>query len=159
MQHEIIYCQQWFQHYRKVVDAISTDEAERRHRARLSYTALLGGEESPRAHVQMLLDKKAILVGFLDEYVREYMNYQFQLVDDAKIFLRAANFRRYVDGTDSISNGETYSFLPTGEVAILEANLITNESREFSKEYDPSGHFIDMPPFGDFNSIVKEEWT
>lgn len=141
------------------MDAISTDEAERRHRARLSYTDLLGGEESPRAHIQMLLDKKAILVGFLDEYVREYMNYQFQFVDDAKIFLRAANFRRYVDGTDSISNGKTYSFLPTGEVAILETNLITSESREFSKEYDPSGHFMDMPPFGDFSSIVKEEWT
>ena len=158
MMDDVRYCQQWFRRYRKMINPLSFEEAKRLHHAGCGYTALLGPEQRPRAHVQMLLDKKVILVGFLDEHVREYLSYQFELMDGPRIFLSLATFRSYPDSGDQVICGETYSFSTSGEAAILKTDFDLNESRELSKEYDPSSHFIEMPPFGSFESLAKEDW-
>lgn len=156
--YSIIYCQQWFRRYKKIVNPMSAEEAERLHNAGLSYAALLGPEDAPRAYVQMLLDKKVLLVGFLDAHCREYLSYQFEFMGGSRIFLSLATFRKYSVESESVIYGETYSFSVSGEAAILETDFSTNESRELSKEYDASSHFIEMPDFGDFESLAREEW-
>ncbi|UJA81060.1 hypothetical protein LSF16_10110, partial [Bacillus cereus] len=59
------------------------------------YTAVLTEGENLKYVINVTKDW--ISVGFYDELVRKYLNYDFEVINDNKIFLRTAMYWEYND--------------------------------------------------------------
>lgn len=88
MKRNVYYCEGWFRGKKIATGILSADEARKAHDRKQSYTALIDSVERPYCFVEMA--GAAVIVGFLDELLRESLTYVFQEVDSEKLFLSTA---------------------------------------------------------------------
>lgn len=148
MINKITYCRFWFRGMKKPIDILNESEALAKHNANKSYTALIGDETKPSSFVEMLLDKEMVGVGFLDEKCREYLTYQFQILDNKKIFLSMVIHREFKEETDKVSSGTSYIFSTNGKVTISRETFDPHLLEEAESQFNPETNFDNIPEFG-----------
>ncbi|HGL6718171.1 hypothetical protein NTJ56_10160 [Burkholderia contaminans] len=154
---KIHYCKSWFSARKIPLDSINEGEARALHEGEKPYTALIGDELKPSCFVEMVIDKGMVGVGFLDDLLREYLTYQFQVTEDGRLFLSMATHREYDGNDDRVVKGTSYLFEESGKLAIEREAFDPYQMEEAHSEFDPSGNYEEIPSFGDYSKLISRE--
>ena len=151
----IYYCRSWFRMKKIAIEPMDKASAHSKHLSGESYTALVGSSSAPTCFVELAIDKGMVGVGFLDEKCREYLTYQFQVVDSESLFLSMATYRRFAGDGDEVVGGECYIFNKEGRLVIRREKFNPHELEEAVSTFDPSGNYEKFPEFGCYSDIIK----
>lgn len=154
---KIIYTKGWFRSQKRPLEIYSEDYAKSLFVSRGIFTTLI--EDKGRPYCFINFNNKFVYVGFLDEFKREYLGYEFWEEKPGKIFLKEVQFWEFEGDTDEKLNSTRYRFTPEGELGIEKRN---NKTREAVREYaqnkvDTSVLWEDYPEFGHYDAIIKIE--
>ncbi|WP_152977074.1 hypothetical protein [Franconibacter pulveris] len=122
-----------------------------------SYTVLIGSDSAPSCFINIMRNSGWVSVSFLDEYLREYLFYNFQIEDVGILFLSMSVYREFAGDTDLVINGTTYHFKKDGHTIIIENN-VSNNTSEMSETYSGvAGNYDRFPEFGEYDSLIRKE--
>ncbi|WLI06914.1 lytic transglycosylase [Pseudomonas sp. FP597] len=151
----VFYCNNWFRLKRIAIGPMNEQAARAKHLAGKSYVALIGSDSQPSCFVEMLIDKKMVGVGFLDDKGREYLTYQFKYIDAEKLFLTMATHREYYGDEDKVVSGTSYIFKENGELIIRREGFNPHNLEKSKSTFDPVGNYENAPEFGKYSGVVK----
>jgi hypothetical protein len=155
MKQPVYYCKSWFRAKKKPTELWSDEKAEAAHRAKRTYTALVGRAEQPLCFVDVA--DKVIVVGFLDNLLRESLTYAFKEVDAQKLFLAMAIHREFETGTDRVTSGVTYTFEQNGAVNIRREVFRPHRMEIATSSFDPARNYEAWPDFGTYDQLIRVE--
>jgi hypothetical protein len=151
----IHYCKSWFRAKKKPTELWPDDKAEAAHRGRQAYTALVGSADRPYCFVDVA--DKIIVVGFLDNLLRESLTYAFKAVDAHMLFLAMAVHREFEAGTDRVASGITYTFDQDGTVNIRREFFNPHRVETATSSVDPAANYEAWPDFGTYDPLIRVE--
>lgn len=157
MKSEIYYCKSWFRINKISIEPCDEAAARAKHESGASYTVLIGSATKPTCFLELIIDKGMVGVGFLDEHLREYMTYQFQRVEDGRLFLSMVTHRDFVDGGDKVKEGTTYFFDQGGELVIRRQAFSPHSIEKAVSSFDPVNNYEAFPEFGEYLELIKVE--
>ncbi|MBV1879820.1 MAG: hypothetical protein KUG79_19410 [Pseudomonadales bacterium] len=149
------YSRGWFRAKKKPLALYSESEAKTQHDNLDLYCVLVNDVESPTAFIEINNDFYG--VAFLDEHLRNNLDYQFTIQENGKLFLEMSIFREYKDSTDKVIAATTYKFKPDGETIITKSDLLTNEKLESKTTSDVTNNWESLPEFGCYMDLLKHE--
>jgi hypothetical protein len=114
MKRPIFYCKSWFRAKKRPTEIWTEDKAKTAHISKKLYTVLVDSIDRPSCFLE--INDKFVGVGFLDIKVREYMYYAFKEIEPGRLFLSMATYREFEGDSDTVLNGTTYIFDPSGQV-------------------------------------------
>lgn len=153
---EYFYCKAWFRAKKQATLPYSDDEARRLHDEGKSYCVLVGSAKSPTHFIEVAND--IVVVGFLDEQLREYLTYQFQVVKPGDLFLSRVTRRAFEGQSDAVANETSHIFKPNGSVTIRRESFSPEYALEESKSTSIlKGNWENYPEFGKYDPYIKEE--
>ncbi len=148
----------WFRAKKKLGGKKWSEEtAQQLHENREHYGIVIGDTDDPECFIE--INDSFVLVGFLDDLKREYLNYEFDEIEPNKIFLKEAQYWEYDGDTDEKILSTRYRFSPSGKLVIEKTDIRTNdvEISEAKEPVDVSSHYEDYPAFGHYEDITKIE--
>jgi hypothetical protein len=157
MSQDVYYCKAWSIGYKEPIDLWSVKKAHKKHDVGGSYTALIGSDSMPSCFVDIMRNSGWVSVSFLDEHLREYLLYNFQMLDIGKLFLSMAVYREFDGDADLVINGTTYHFKEDGHTIIREENISNNTSERSETYSDVAGNYEQFPEFGKYDSLIRKE--
>lgn len=157
MKSEVYFCKSWFRIKKIAIDPCDEAVARIYHETGASYTALIGSAVKPTCFLEFLTDKGMVGVGFLDQNLREYMAYQFQMVEDGKLFLSMVTHREFFDSSDKVKEGMTYFFDRGGELVIRRQRFNPHAVEKAVSSFDPINNYELFPEFGEYSELIKIE--
>lgn len=93
----------WFRGRKRLTEVWDSDRARNAHEQRAHYAVLLDYLPSQKCFVEIA--NGFVVVGFLDEKLREYMNYQFHEVQSGRLFLTMAIHRVFSGDSEQVISG------------------------------------------------------
>ncbi len=153
----IYYCKSWFRMKKVALGLMDEALAHSRHLSGEPYTALIGSESAPSCFVELSMDKGMVGVGFLDKNCREYLTYQFQVIDADNLFLTMATHREFEADGDEIIGGESYIFNERGDLVIRREKFNPHELEEARSSFEPSRNYEKIPKFGFYSNVIKAD--
>ncbi|MBB4577452.1 hypothetical protein [Rhizobium lentis] len=96
-------------------------------------------------------------VSFLDDDLREYVEYVFAGGSPGVLFLQRATHREYVGGTDQVDNGSTYYFKQDGSLVISRQYFNPHRAEKSNATADVSANYSRKPDFGHYEDLVRIE--
>jgi hypothetical protein len=155
MKRPIYYCKSWFRAKKKPTEFWSDEKARAAHLNQHPYTALVGSAEQPDCFVNVA--DNVIGVGFLDSHLRESLTYAFKEVEPGKLFLSMAIHREFVDESDTVASGATYTFDQDGMVQIRREFFQIRRVETSASSFDPALNYVVKPEFGQYEDLVHIE--
>ncbi|WP_242220236.1 hypothetical protein [Bacillus cereus group sp. BfR-BA-01380] len=149
----IYYCDEWSNIKRKPWNIIDEKTASTLHENCQSYTAVLSDGGQPKYLVN--ITDKWVSVSFLDDFLREYLNYDFVVKDDNRIFLRTIMYWEYEGDTELKSM--IFGYQENGHIAMEQRDSKTGEIEERETKDDVSRNWDCFPEFGQYLYLCKEE--
>jgi hypothetical protein len=151
---------------KKIQDELVLEEAARyAHDNEMIYYVTILEDEIPVNYLE--INKGFFRVGFLDNQLRDYMNYTFYGKElgfwrenyGDKLFLEDIWLKEYDDDTDTILKITQFKFKPDGTFTIDERDEKTNEQilSEAKNKIDTSSNWEDYPAFGYYESLIRKE--
>lgn len=142
---------------KKNLEGVLIEASKNFHENRKIYFVTIYNDDKPINFLE--INNDFVLVGFLDELNREYMNYVFYEVEPNRLFLKKVQYWEYVGDTDEKKTSERYSFTQDGGLIIEEADILKNviETKETTQKVDVSGNYEDYPEFGRYKALIKKE--
>ncbi|NNJ16156.1 lytic transglycosylase [Pseudomonas putida CSV86] len=153
----VYYCKSWFRMKKIAIEPMGEALAHSRHLSGESYTALVGSDSAPSCFIEVFLDKGMVGVGFLDEKCREYLTYQFQVIDVNGLFLTMATHREFEGGGDKVVGGSSYIFNENGELIVRREKFNPHEVEEARSSFDPSQNYEKIPKFGCYSDVIRAD--
>ena len=151
------YCKNGSLGYKEPNDLWGEKKSLKKHEAGEPYTVLIDSESTPSCFINIMRNSGWISVSFLDEHLREYLIYNFQILDMETLFLSMAIYREFNDDTDLVINGTTFHFKEDGHTIIIEDD-ISNKTSERSETYsDVAGNYEQFPAFGEYDHLNRKE--
>jgi hypothetical protein len=151
----ITYAEKWLTADKKPFNPMDAAAARKRHEARKPYTALIGGEGRPSCTVEVSRDW--VSVRFLDDHLRQYLQYDFKVVDPNRLFLKGAIHMEFDGNTGNTTLKKIFNFHDDGSLDIEEIDRKTGQRREFAMSTDVSQNWDDYPAFGDYVRLCRKE--
>lgn len=114
----VSYFGRWNAQYREAVDALTEDEARRRHERGELYAVVLGDPAQPWAYVDVRLEVGYVSVHVLDGDLRPAATYRFSREEgerDDDLFLGYVESARYVGDSDEVDAAVNLYFAPSGD--------------------------------------------
>lgn len=108
----IVYGYRWFRAKKRLTETWDENRARAAHEKRELYVALIGQSATTSHFVEIVDDY--VGVGFLDSFLREYKSYQFQELEQGRLFLTMATVREFEGDSDKVVSGITCYFKPDG---------------------------------------------
>ncbi|NWA83736.1 lytic transglycosylase [Pseudomonas sp. D2002] len=153
----IYYCKSWFRMKKVAIEPMDEALAHSRHLSGESYTALIGSDSAPSCFVELSIDRGMVSVGFLDKKCREYLSYQFQVIDADNLFLTMATHREFQGDGDEVIGGECYIFNEEGGLVIRREKFNPHELEEARSSFEPSRNYEKIPKFGCYSDVTKAD--
>ena len=153
----IHYCRSWFRMKKVAIEPMNKAMALSRHHSGQSYTALVGSTSAPSCFVELAIDKGMVGVGFLDKRCREYLTYQFRVIDTENLFLTMATHREFEGDKDGVKGGECYVFNEDGGLVIIRERVNPYELKEAKTRFDPCPNYERLPQFGCYSHLIKTD--
>jgi len=157
MSQNIFYCKSWSTGYKEPLKPLDERAASQLHSAGESYTALIGSETAPSCFVNVMKNKGWVSVSFLDNHLREYLLYNFRLLENEKLFLSMAVHRDFNGETDQVTNGTTYVFEESGHTVIREEKFNPHFLDKSEMTADVTNNYDRFPEFGQYDSLIRTE--
>lgn len=157
MSQNVYYCKTWSIGYKEPIDLWVEKKALKKHEAGDSYTVLIGSDSTPSCFINIMRNSGWVSVSFLDEHLREYLLYNFQILNVGTLFLSMAVYREFDGDTDLVINGTTYHFKEDGHTIIIEDNISNNTSERSETYSDVAGNYDIFPEFGEYDSLIRKE--
>ena len=149
----VFYSESWFRAKKIALEPMDTSIARARHQAGAPYAVLIGSATTPSCFIEMLMDKRMVGVGFLDDEGREYLTYQFHYLNGEQLFLTMATHREFEAA--KVILGTTYIFNQQGTLVIRREHLNPYRLEETQSTFDPTGNYEPAPAFGDYSTLMK----
>jgi hypothetical protein len=147
----IEYCEKWIGIRKQAHKILTREQAELRHRERLPYCALIGGREKPSHIISVAQDW--VTVKFLDEILRNYLNYDFKEIKRGKLLLSMATFNDFQDKTPEIIASTYFTFSVNGSLIIEQRDYMTGNTVE--KIIDDNSIDLNYEPYPEFGNYTK----
>ena len=93
-----------------------------------------------------------VAVEFLDDFIRSFMNYQYQEIEPGRLFLSMAVRRHFLEDTNDVADGMVWFFKQDGSVTI------EDDERRWDSSLDVSGQWKSYPAFGQYDDLLKVNW-
>jgi hypothetical protein len=154
---QITYCKYWSRFKKRVIELWDEKKALKAHNSGKLYTVLIGEPEKPDCFLEIALEQQSKFVGvsFLDDKMRDYLDYAFQEVIPGKLFLSRVILREYSPNTDTVSKGQKVTFKTDGHVVIEKNDLLSGECLSKELQIDVSSNWESFPEFGQYESISR----
>jgi len=150
------YCRSWFAAKRLALEPLSEGEARRRHASAQSYCVLVGSNTHPACVVKVTA--KFVGVDFLDENLQEKLTYHFQERAPGMLFLTMAVHREFLEDTDRVARGTSYTFQLDGRATIRKEEFVPAHSVEVADiTFDTAANWEEYPPFGAYERFLEAE--
>ncbi|SHL52335.1 hypothetical protein SAMN02745136_05071 [Anaerocolumna jejuensis DSM 15929] len=151
---KIYYCDEWSDIKKKPWNIFDEQTACLHHQKKQPYTAILTEDEKPEYMVNVT--KKWVSVSFYDERTRKYLNYDFEVVSDGKLFLRTAMHWEY-DETGKELNSLIIGYREDGYLAMEKRDFTTGfvEKREAMDSIEKNWDVY--PEFGEYLFLCRKE--
>lgn len=157
MSQKFYYCKNWSIGYKEPIDLWGEKKALKKHEAGEPYTVLIDSESTPSCFINIMRNSGWVSVSFLDEHLREYLLYNFQMLDVETLFLSMAVYREFNDDTDLVINGTRYHFKEDGHTIIIEDNIPSKTSERSETYSDVDKNYEQFPAFGQYDSLNRKE--
>ncbi len=146
----------WFRARKRFTEEWESAKALEAHMNRQAYVAKVEGDgEGLCCFVEFNNDYVGI--GFLDEELREFLSYQFQELEQDRLFLTMATHREFEGTSDTVRKGTSYYFKPNGQVTIESEDFEASRVTTRTTEADVSHNWDNYPKFGEYESILRTE--
>lgn len=152
---KVYYCDEWSDIKKKPWNILDERTAYTCHLKHEPYTAVLTEDEKPEYIVNVT--NEWVSVSFYDDFTRKYLNYDFEVMNEGKIFLRTAIYWEYDDETDKEVSSLILGFREDGYIAMEKRDFTTGsvEEREISDTLERNWDVF--PDFGQYIHLCKEE--
>lgn len=149
------YCDEWSDIKKKPWNILDVRNAHACHQKHEPYTAVLIEDEKPKYVVNVT--NEWVSVSFYDDFTRKYLNYDFEVMNDDKIFLRTAMYWEYDDETDKEVSSLILGFREDGYIEMEKKDFKTGsvEEREISDTLERNWDVF--PDFGQYIHLCREE--
>ncbi|AZK45322.1 hypothetical protein [Paenibacillus lentus] len=152
---QIYYCDEWSDNKKKPWNILDEHTAYLHHQEKQPYTAILAEDEKPEYIVNVT--KEWVSVGFYDELIRKYLNYDFEVMSGGKLFLRTAMYWEYDDETDKELNSLILGFQEDGYIAMEKRDFKTGSVEEREAKDTLEKNWDIYPEFGQYLHLCREE--
>ncbi|SUX76933.1 Uncharacterised protein [Priestia megaterium] len=152
---EIYYCDEWSDIKKKPWNILDDRTAYTNHQKHEPYTAVLMEDEKPKYTINVT--NEWVSVGFYDDLIRKYLNYDFEVMSEGKIFLRTAIYWEYDDETDTEVSSLILGFREDGYIAMEKRDLKNGSVEERETNDTLEGNWDAFPEFGQYIHLCKEE--
>ena len=156
-QFEYFYCKSWFWAKKRPTKMWSEKQARRAHDERKTYTVLVNSFEKPYAIIDVAGNTNFVGVTFLDDFLREFLSYNFKEIKLGELFLSMAVHREFYDKSDQIKIGNSYIFNKNGDLVIRKKTFNPQSLDETNVSIDTSGNYEKYPNFGQYDNLLKME--
>lgn len=85
------------------------------------------------------------------------MTYQFQMVEDNKLFLSMVTHREFFDGSDKVKEGVSYFFGQAGDLVIRRQSFNPHSVEKATSDFDPVKNYELFPEFGEYSELIRAE--
>ena len=151
---KIYYCDEWSDIKKQPWNLLDDRTAYKNHQQHEPYTAVLEYDEKPKYIVNVT--NEWVSVGFYDDLTRKYLNYDFEVMNEGKIFLRTAMYWEY-DETDSEVSSLILGFREDGYIAMEKRDLKTGSVEERETSDTLERNWDVFPEFGQYDHLCKED--
>ncbi|MBL0385771.1 hypothetical protein JJB07_03835 [Tumebacillus sp. ITR2] len=152
---KLFYCDKWSSIRKKPWNILDESSAKLHHSKRESYTAVYCEGDKPKYIVN--LTDSWVSVSFLDELLRKYLHYDFEVQAGDDLFLKTVMFWEYEGETDVETDTLILGYQSNGHIVMEKRNLKTGEVEEREAVDDVAKNWEKYPDFGDYMSLCKEE--
>jgi hypothetical protein len=152
---ELTYCKSWFRAKKVPLQIWDEGAAREAHQKRLAYTVLVGNIHRPYCFIE--INNNFFGVCFLDDKLREKLNYQFQEIESGKLFLSLATFREFDGDTDKVLIGTTYIFSQDGSIQIRKETFDPHLLEISNTNGSVSDNYEEYPKFGNYSHLTVLE--
>ncbi|MEF2967764.1 hypothetical protein V3851_18185 [Paenibacillus sp. M1] len=152
---QMYYCDEWSDIKKKPWNILDELTASLCHQKKQQYTAVLSEDDKPKYIIEVTKDW--VSVGFYDDLIRKYLNYDFKVMSDAKLFLRTAMYWEYDGQTDNEINSLIYGFREDGYIIMEKRDLITGSVEEREAKDTLEKNWDVFPVFGQYLHLCREE--
>ncbi|KMM55887.1 hypothetical protein ACH95_18355 [Bacillus glycinifermentans] len=152
---KVYYCDEWSDIKKQPWNILDDRTAYLHHQKHEPYTAVLTEDEKPKYIVNVT--NEWVSVGFYDDLTRKYLNYDFEVISNNKIFLRTAMYWEYDDVTEDEVSSLILGFHEDGHIAMEKTDFKTGlvEERETSGSLERN--WAVFPAFGEYIHLCREE--
>jgi hypothetical protein len=157
MNRRIFYCKSWFIAHKKATELWTEQQAKKVHEENGLYTALIDSTDRPFCFINLTRGKGFAGVCFLDEKLRNYLEYKFKEVEPGRLFLATAIHRNYLDQSDTISWGSSFMFKPDGKVHMRKEYFNPHKLETADTTADVSGNYTPFPEFGEYDDLIRKD--
>ena len=151
------YFERWHRYYAEAAGALTDEDARRRHVAGEPYVVVIGDVRTPDAIIEV--NRGFYGVSFLDHRQREYLLYNFALVENRRLFMKEAIYREFAGDEVRPKDATAYRFKPDGSVAIEKSSGAFNRSEITESQTDVSSNWEELPEFGEYERLIRKERT
>ncbi|WP_040949822.1 hypothetical protein [Gorillibacterium massiliense] len=151
----VYYCDEWSDIKKKPWNILDERTASLCHEKKQQYTAVLTEDEKPKYIINVTQDW--VSVGFYDDRTRKYLNYDFKVMSDAKLFLRTAMHWEYEGQTDKKASSLIIGFREDGHIAMEKRDLNTGSVEEREAKDTLEKNWDRFPEFGQYHHLCQEE--
>lgn len=152
---KLFFCKSWFRAEKCPTEVWTEEKARACHTNGTLYTVLVGSVEHPTCFLEVKND--FVGVSFLDDHLREYVEYVFAESSPEMLFLQRATHREYVGGTDKIDNGSTYYFKEDGGLVISRQFFNPHRAEKTTGTADVATNYSRKPEFGHYEDLIRLE--
>ena len=151
---EIIYTKGWSSRRRIILEKIPKEEARNLYSRGRQFSAVTGEEGKPYCFIDF--GNKFIYVGFLDDYKRNYLSYEYLKYNFDKIILKDIYSWKYEADTDNKQLLSRYRIAADGNFTIEKTNYKTDEKTIKRGRGVIEGRVLweDYPEFDNYNNII-----
>lgn len=157
MKTSLFYCKSWSRFNKKPIELWSPEKAHLQHDEGKYYTVLVGSESKPSCFIEITKSNKMVGVCFLDSLQREYLTYQFNLLDESNLFLSMVTYREFEGDLDEVVSGTLYLFKENGHTEIRKEHIKINKIEESKTVTDVQKNYDSFPEFGKYDTLIKKE--
>lgn len=155
MKRPIYFCKSWLRAEKCSIERWSEEQARAVHADGNDYTVLVDSVERPYCFLEVA--EKYVVVGFLDEHLRETLTYQFHAVEPRLLFLTMAIYREFEGETDKLVCGTSYLFDRNGSIQIRRERSNPHRFETAVSSADVAANYVSMPAFGEYDELIRVE--
>ncbi|CDL86220.1 hypothetical protein [Xenorhabdus cabanillasii] len=163
MSQSYFYCETWSLGYQKAHNLLSEEEAYQKHLKGKPYTVLVGSNSRPSCVISIIKTKDFVSVEFLDDNLKEYLSYQFHVLENEKLFLTMVVYREFAEkegegeGLLNVSKGTCFFYKKDGTYTIREETFKPHTVIEKEGFSDLKENYDTFPEFGCYESLIQKE--
>jgi hypothetical protein len=151
------YFERWHRQNHEGIGPLDENEARERDATGAPFVVLIGDPEEPVNFIEM--NRGFFGVSFLDREKREYLIYNFEVLDGNRLFLKEVIYREYDGETPRVTSATAHRFETDGRIVVESSKGTFDRAELRESRGDVRTNWEKKPPFGSYEKLIKKERT